>query len=362
MCFCLAPATNSFAKSSASSDIDRKLSKAYGTAWNNGRHMARIIDIAEHRHEALQMATAVLSEGFPVAIPTETVYGLAADATNAVAITRIYETKGRPRFNPLICHVSDLAMAEEYAEFDPVSRALAEAFWPGPLTLVLSLKAKSQIHALATAGLDTVGIRVPKGFAGDLIRAFGKPLAAPSANTSGRISATSAAHVDADLGGKIRLIVDAGASTVGVESTIVKVEDGELKLLRPGGLPASEIERIAGKRLRRAGKASAAIEAPGMLASHYAPGANVRLDAGAVKSDEALIAFGAADVAGASDAAIVLNLSPCGDLAEAAANLFDYMKKADASGAATIAFSPIPDEGLGEAINDRLRRAAAPRE
>jgi L-threonylcarbamoyladenylate synthase len=313
--------------------------------------MARIIDIAKHRQEALEAASAVLSEGHPVAIPTETVYGLAADATNAAAITRIYETKGRPRFNPLICHMSDLAMAEKYAEFDPVSRAL-----------VLPLKAESSIHALATAGLDTIGIRVPKGFAGELIGIFGKPLAAPSANTSGRISATSAAHVDADLGGKIELILDAGASAVGVESTIVKVDGDELKLLRPGGLPASEIERVAGRRLRRSKKASAAIEAPGMLASHYAPGANVRLEARSVKQDEALIAFGAADVAGARDAAIVLNLSPGGDLAEAAANLFDYMKKADASGAATIAFAPIPDEGLGEAINDRLRRAAAPRE
>lgn len=324
--------------------------------------MARIIDIAKHRQEALEAASAVLSEGHPVAIPTETVYGLAADATNATAITRIYETKGRPRFNPLICHMSNLAMAEKYAEFDPVSRALAEAFWPGPLTLVLPLKAESSIHALATAGLDTIGIRVPKGFASELIGLFGKPLAAPSANTSGRISATSAAHVDADLGNKIELILDAGASAVGVESTIVKVDGDELRLLRPGGLPAAEIERIAGRRLRRSKKAAAAIEAPGMLASHYAPGANVRLEARSVKQDEALIAFGAADIEGAGGAVTVLNLSPGGNLAEAAANLFDYMKKADASGAATIAFAPIPDEGLGEAINDRLRRAAAPRE
>ena len=324
--------------------------------------MARIIDITASREDALSAASAVLGEGYPVAIPTETVYGLAADATNPAAIARIYETKGRPQFNPLICHMADLAMAEEYAVFDPLSRLLAEAFWPGPLSLVLPLKEQSGIHALATAGLDTVGIRIPKGFAGELIRTFGKPLAAPSANTSGKISATSADHVADDLGGKIRLILDAGSSDVGVESTIVKVENGEMTLLRPGGLAAADIERVAGKRLRRRKKASAAIEAPGMLASHYAPGAAVRLDADAILPGEALILFGRAEIRGIADAAIQLNLSPAGDLAEAATNLFDYMKKADASGAATIAFSPIPDEGLGEAINDRLRRAAAPRE
>ncbi|WP_431321566.1 L-threonylcarbamoyladenylate synthase [Rhizobium sp. YTU87027] len=324
--------------------------------------MARSIDITKDRQQAIEAGCAVLGEGFPIAIPTETVYGLAADATNPIAIAHIYETKGRPRFNPLICHMADLAMAERHAAFDPISHALAEAFWPGPLTLVLPLKPESAIHSLATAGLDTVGIRVPKGFAGELIRAFGRPLAAPSANTSGKISATSADHVDADLGERIRLILDAGASAVGVESTIVKVEDGKVRLLRPGGLPASEIERVTGQKLLRARKASAAIEAPGMLASHYAPGATVRLDATHVDAGEALIAFGSTSVAGVDDARIVLNLSQDGDLAEAAANLFDYMKRADASGAATIAFSAIPDEGLGEAINDRLRRAAAPRE
>ncbi|WP_160004967.1 L-threonylcarbamoyladenylate synthase [Rhizobium sp. 18055] len=324
--------------------------------------MAEIIDIRTNKQQAIEAASKVLGDGLPIAIPTETVYGLAADATNPAAIARIYETKGRPQFNPLICHMADLAMAEDYADFDPISRALAEAFWPGPLTIVVPLKTESGIHALATAGLDTVGIRVPKGFAGELIRAFGHPLAAPSANTSGKISATSAAHVEADLGGKIKLILDAGASDVGVESTIVKVENGKIRLLRPGGLPASEIERVSGQRLMRSKTASAAIEAPGMLASHYAPGAAVRLDAVDVGDREALIAFGASPVVGSETARIVLNLSPNGDLAEAATNLFDYMKRADASGAATIAFTAIPDEGLGEAINDRLRRAAAPRE
>src|SRR6478609_8371383 len=276
--------------------------------------MALRIDIRQDAEGAIRQAVDVLASAEPVALPTETVYGLAADATAAAAITRIYETKGRPRFNPLICHMSDLAMAEEHAVFDPVSRALAEAFWPGPLTIVLPLKAESHIHALATAGLDTVGIRVPKGFAGELIRAFGRPLAAPSANTSGKISATSAAHVQADLGDKIKLILDAGASDVGVESTIVKVEDGKLRLLRPGGLPADEIERVAGVKLVRPKVASAAIEAPGMMASHYAPGAAVRLDAVEVRDGEALIAFGSSPIANADRAKVVLNLSESGDL------------------------------------------------
>ena len=324
--------------------------------------MARHINIQTDPEESVRAAVATLGQGLPIGLPTETVYGLAADATNPAAITRIYETKGRPRFNPLICHMSDLAMAERYAVFDPISRRLAEAFWPGPLTLVLPLAPNSAIHPLATAGLDTVGIRVPQGFAGELIRAFGHPLAAPSANTSGRISATSADHVHDDLGERISLVLDAGASTVGVESTIVKVENGEMRLLRPGGLAAEDIERIAGLPLLRKSGATPAIEAPGMLASHYAPGAAVRLEATTIVPGEALIRFGRPQIDGAADAAIVLDLSPAGDLAEAAANLFDFMKRADASGASSIAFSTIPDEGLGEAINDRLRRAAAPRE
>lgn len=324
--------------------------------------MARHIHIGQDRQTALREAVDVLSSGLPVAIPTETVYGLAADATNPAAITRIYETKGRPQFNPLICHMASIAMAEEYAIFDPISRRLAEAFWPGPLTLILPLKPESTIHALATAGLDTVGIRIPKGFASDLIAAFGKPLAAPSANSSGKISSTSAAHVEADLGGKVSLILDGGAAPVGVESTIIKVEaNGTVRLLRPGGLVAEEIERVIGLTLIRPEKASAAIEAPGMLASHYAPGASVRLNAVSVENGEALIRFGGKPVAGEENAAIVLDLSTSGDLAEAATNLFDHLKTSDASGAGSIAITPIPNTGLGEAINDRLARAAAPR-
>lgn len=326
--------------------------------------MARIIPIATDtdRAEAIAAATDVLLRHRPVAIPTETVYGLAADATHPAAITSIYETKGRPRFNPLICHMADLAMAERYAVFDPVSRKLAEAFWPGPLTLVLPLKENCGIHPLATAGLDTVGIRVPVGFTAELIGSLGRPLAAPSANSSGRISPTTAQHVEADLGEKIEVIVDGGPCPVGVESTIVKVEDGEIRLLRPGGIDADAIEAVTGKTvIRTKASGTAAIEAPGMLASHYAPNASVRLNATEVSSTEALIAFGASNISGASTATAVFNLSPDGDLAEAASNLFDFLKRADASGAAGIAVAPIPDEGLGEAINDRLMRAAAPR-
>ncbi|MCZ7937648.1 L-threonylcarbamoyladenylate synthase [Agrobacterium salinitolerans] len=324
--------------------------------------MARHINIEHERETALQASVAELAAGQPIALPTETVYGLAADATNPAAITRIYETKGRPQFNPLICHMADIAMAERYAVFDPISLKLAKAFWPGPLTLVLPLKAGSDIHSLATAGLDTVGIRVPQGFAGDLIRRFDRPLAAPSANSSGKISPTSAAHVEADLGQKINLILDGGAATVGVESTIVKVEeDGRVRLLRPGGVVTEDIERVAGKNLERPKKAAAAIEAPGMLASHYAPGAAVRLHATSVRPGEALIRFGSVAIAGEEMARAVLDLSPSGDLAEAAANLFDYLKAADASGADMIAITAIPTHGLGEAINDRLSRAAAPR-
>jgi L-threonylcarbamoyladenylate synthase len=324
--------------------------------------MAEIIDIRRDRDRALGEGVRVLSEGFPVAIPTETVYGLAADATNPAAVTRIYETKGRPQFNPLICHMADMAMAERYAIFDPVSRLLAESFWPGPLTLILPLRAESGIHALATAGLDTVGIRLPQGFARDLIAALDRPLAAPSANTSGKVSATSAQHVADDLGERIKLILDGGAAPVGVESTIVKVEGDTVRLLRPGGVPAEAIETITGVTLIRPDSASAAIEAPGMLASHYAPEAAVRLDATTIETGEAVIRFGSDALPGIGQASAVFDLSPSGDLAEAAANLFDMLKRADTVGAVRIAVTPIPDLGLGEAINDRLQRAAAPRE
>lgn len=323
--------------------------------------MAEIIDTTLDRVRALERAVDVLGRGRPIALPTETVYGLAADATRADAIASIYEVKGRPRFNPLISHVSDMEMAARHGLFDPVSRRLAEAFWPGPLTLVVTRAPGGDVHALATAGLDTLGLRMPAGFAREVIAAYGKPLAAPSANTSGRISPTTAAHVADDLGSAIDLILDAGPAGIGLESTIVKVENGRLRLLRPGGLEAADIEAVAGQRLLRQDSAGATLEAPGMLASHYAPGAAVRLDATDVRPGEALIRFGGVRLAGEEDALIVLDLSPSGNLREAAAHLFSYMKQADATGARTIAFSAIPSEGLGEAIRDRLERAAAPR-
>ncbi|PSJ62571.1 L-threonylcarbamoyladenylate synthase [Kumtagia ephedrae] len=310
---------------------------------------------------AMEAALALLSAGEVVAVPTETVYGLAGDATSGEAVARIFEAKGRPRFNPLIAHVGSLAMAEELAIFDPLSRRLAEKFWPGPLTLVLPLKPGSAIHPLVTAGLDTVALRMPRGFAAGLIARLGRPLAAPSANRSGRISATTAAAVAEDLGERIPLVVDDGPTPVGVESTIVKVEDGRPRLLRPGGVAAAEIEAVAGMALARSG-AAAGIEAPGMMTSHYAPGAAVRLNAVETFADEALLAFGPQRARGAEQALAIRNLSERGDLREAAANLFFHLKELDRLGAAMIAVEPVPDTGLGEAINDRLARAAAPRD
>jgi L-threonylcarbamoyladenylate synthase len=310
--------------------------------------------------EALEKAARLILAGNPVAVPTETVYGLAADATNGEAVARIYDVKGRPRFNPLIAHVSDMAMAEAIGEFDPLSRLLAEKFWPGPLTLVLPLKEGAQIHPLVRAGLDTIALRMPTGFISRLIARVGRPLAAPSANSSGRISGTSAAAVNGDLGARIALIVDDGPTPVGVESTIVKAEGGRLRLLRPGGLAAGEIEAVAGVRLDRGRKAG--LEAPGMMTSHYAPGAKVRLNVTEIAPGEALLAFGPARVKGAEGAKAVRNLSPKGDLHEAAASLFSMLRELDATGAPVIAVELVPAEGLGEAINDRLRRAAAPRD
>ncbi len=309
--------------------------------------------------EALDKAGKLILAGNPVAVPTETVYGLAADATNGDAVARIYEAKGRPRFNPLIVHVSDMAMAERIAAFDPLSLLLAEKFWPGPLTLVLPLKPDSGIHPLVTAGLKTVALRMPQGFAARLIAHTGRPLAAPSANSSGRISATSAQAVNADLGARIALIVDDGPTPVGLELTIIKAGDGEVRLLRPGGVAAEDIEAIAGP-LRRGG--STGVEAPGMLASHYAPRVAVRLNALEVLPGEALMAFGRQPTKNADRTEATRNLSASGDLREAAANLFSFLQHLDAAEPSAIAVEPVPTNGLGEAINDRLARAAAPRD
>jgi L-threonylcarbamoyladenylate synthase len=310
--------------------------------------------------EAMEHALALLGEGEVVAIPTETVYGLAGDATNGVAVARIFEAKGRPRFNPLIAHVCDMAMAERIGMFDPLSRKLAEKFWPGPLTLVLPLRPEAGIHPLVTAGLDTIALRMPRGVGTALISRLGRPLAAPSANASGKISPTSAAAVAASLGDRIKLVVDSGATAVGLESTIVKVEGEKLRLLRPGGVAAEDIERAIGIKLLRGG--AGGIQAPGMMASHYAPGAAVRLNADKVGEGEALLAFGPVRAKGWEKAVAVKNLSETGDLREAASNLFAYLQELDRSGAPAIAVEPVPFEGLGEAINDRLARAAAPRD
>jgi L-threonylcarbamoyladenylate synthase len=292
---------------------------------------------------AIAEAARLIGEGLPVAVPTETVYGLAADATDSGAVARIYEAKARPAFNPLIVHVLDAAQAAGLAEVDDTARGLAELYWPGPLSLVLPLRRDSPIASLVTAGLATVAIRAPAHAAmRDLLAATGKPLAAPSANASGRISPTRAEHVLAGLGGRIPLIIDGGPTAHGLESTIVVVAGGQLRLLRPGPID-----------LGLAPSASGEVEAPGQLASHYAPAKPLRLDAVEAGQDEWLIGFGA--VRGD------ITLSAAGDLVEAAAGLFDKLHSAEAAAPPRIAVAPIPDEGLGAAINDRLRRAAAPR-
>lgn len=313
---------------------------------------------------AAEPAARCLADGGLVAFPTETVYGLGADATNARAVARLYEAKGRPSFNPLIAHVSDLQAAQQIAAFDAKSLRLAEAFWPGPLTLVLPKTTGCPVSDLATAGLETIAVRIPAHpVARDILRAFGKPVVAPSANISGHVSPTIAAHVLGDLEGRIDLIVDGGPVSVGVESTIVGCFEQPL-LLRPGGLPREEIERVLGVKLARmpddTGTSDAQPPAPGMLASHYAPRTHVRLNAVTLDAGEALLAFGPHLISGAEQAT-VMNLSEAGDLVEAAANLFGYLRDLDAKAPRAIAVMPIPHDGLGEAINDRLQRAAIPR-
>ena len=292
------------------------------------------------RHSIGNAAQLIIA-GRPVAIPTETVYGLAADATNAQAVARIYEAKGRPSFNPLIVHVPDLAAAERIGLFSDQARALAEAHWPGPLTLVVPLREDSGIASIVTAGLPTVGIRVPSHPAMQaVLAAVEGPLAAPSANASGSISPRRAEHVLKSLGGRISLIIDGGPTERGIESTIIAATGGPLRLLRRGPIEIAA-EEVSGAK----------IEAPGQMKSHYAPSKPLRLNATEATDDEFLIGFG--DVAGAE------NLSASGDLVAAAARLFDLLHEADSSPKPRIAVAPVPQEGLGRAINDRLRRAAA---
>lgn len=308
--------------------------------------------------EALGEAGRCIRAGALVAFPTETVYGLGADATNALAVARIFEAKGRPRFNPLIVHVSDAASAEAYAEFTDIARKLAAAFWPGPLTLVVPRIPGSAIAELASAGLATLAIRVPDNtIAQALLTASGRPLAAPSANRSGRVSATRARHVAEDLGTSIAMVLDGGGTLIGLESTVVDASGRRAVLLRPGAVPAGDIEIVLGEPLPRAGAAGEKPSSPGQLASHYAPRAKLRLNARDKRQGEALLAFGSEPPAATAER----NLSPTGNLVEAAANLFAYLREVDALGRETIAVMPVPDLGLGEAINDRLLRAAAPR-
>src|SRR5438309_5726802 len=291
--------------------------------------------------EAIAEAARMILAGEPVAIATETVYGLAADATNAQAVARIYEAKGRPSFNPLIVHVIDAESAERIGHFDETAQHLAHQHWPGPLTLVVPLRRNSGIASVVTAGLPTIGLRVPAHPAMQaLLNATGRALAAPSANASGSISATRAEHVMKSLGGRIALIIDAGATERGLESTIVAATGGPLRLLRPGPIDVDAMPPTDER-----------IEAPGQLASHYAPSKRLRLNASTAGEGEYLIGFG--PIGGDS------TLSPSGDLVEAAARLFDLLHQADASDRQRIAVAPIPESGLGAAINDRLARAAA---
>jgi L-threonylcarbamoyladenylate synthase len=312
---------------------------------------------------AAAAAARTLAEGGLVAFPTETVYGLGADARNGRAVARLFAAKGRPKFNPLISHVADLAAARRLARFAPAAERLAGAFWPGPLTLVLPKSIDCPVSELATAGLDTIAVRVPDHpVAREILIAFAGPVVAPSANRSGHVSPTTAAHVLADLNGRIDLVIDGGPTQVGIESTIVACLGGTPLLLRPGGLARERVESVLGTELAEPARTGAdAPLAPGMLGSHYAPRTRLRLEARAVEPGEALLAFGPVAAPGAEHARAALNLSPAGDLVEAAANLFSQLRALDAAGAPSIAVMAIPHEGIGEAINDRLARAAAPR-
>lgn len=322
--------------------------------------MRHLVLTEANRAATVAEAADILRRGKLVALPTETVYGLAADAANGTAAARIFEAKGRPSFNPLICHVTDISMARRYGVLDARAVDLAKKFWPGPLSLVVSLVAGAPVHPLAIAGLSTIALRAPRGPAHGIIAALGGAVAAPSANKSGCISPTRAEHVIEQLGGAVALVLDAGPCEVGLESTIVSLAGARPTLLRPGGIPADAIEAALGETLERATRGDP-ITAPGMLASHYAPHVPVRLNATNVAPGEALLTFGDTAIANESNAVATRNLSRSGDLVEAAANFFAYLSDLDRSGASAIAVAAIPDRGLGEAINDRLARAASPR-
>ncbi len=300
--------------------------------------------------DSIAAAAQLVVEGKLVAFPTETVYGLGADASNGEAVAAIFAAKGRPHFNPLIVHVADTEAARRQGVFNPLAEKLAAALWPGPLTLVLPRRADATVSLLVSGGLNSVALRVPSHpLAQALLAAAQRPLAAPSANASGRITTTNAEHVARELGGRVDLILDGGATPLGLESTVIGFEDERAVLLRPGAIARDAIERITGPLAAARGT----IQSPGQLESHYSPQAQLRLNATKIEPGEALLGFGAV-------AEAWLNLSPRGDLTEAAANLFSMLRDMDDQVNA-IAVSPIPETGLGEAINDRLRRAAAPR-
>jgi L-threonylcarbamoyladenylate synthase len=306
--------------------------------------------IAEAEPKSIARAAAFLREGKLIAFPTETVYGLGADATNGEAVAAIFAAKGRPLFNPLIVHVADIEEARRHVELSPRAQALAERFWPGALTLVLPRRKNSPLSLLVSAGLDSVALRAPSHPAAiALLKETGRPVAGPSANMSGQVTATTANHVADSLGGKVDLILDAGSATLGIESTVIGFDGDRPLLLRPGAIAREDIQDLVGPL----GAPGNLIQSPGQMASHYAPRAALRLNAGEIESGEVLLGFGDAPRA-------KLNLSSRGDLREAAANLFAMLRELDKS-ATRIAVSPIPDTGIGEAINDRLRRAAAPR-
>ncbi|MEE7457312.1 threonylcarbamoyl-AMP synthase [Methylorubrum populi] len=312
--------------------------------------------------DGLARAADLLRAGRLVALPTETVYGLGADATDPEAVAAIYAAKGRPRFNPLIAHVASLEAALTQGLFDAAALRLAKAFWPGPLTLVVPAAPTGTVCDLARAGLDSVALRVPAhAVARDLLAATGRPVAAPSANRSGRVSPTSASHVLADLDHRIDAVLDGGGCPVGVESSVVACLGGRPRLLRPGGVTRAALAGVLGFDPEAAGDPGSRPAGPGLLASHYAPRAGVRLEARTVEPGEAVLLFGSSRPAGLERAAAVESLSERGDPAEAAARLFGALRRLDASGAPVIAVVPVPEDGLGEAINDRLRRAAAPR-
>ena len=319
--------------------------------------MTRVAPADAH---AIALAAEILRDGGLVAFPTETVYGLGADATSPRAVAKIYAAKGRPSFNPLIAHVADMTAARREAVLPPAALRLAEAFWPGALTLVAPAAATGAVCDLARAGLASVALRVPDSrVALELLRAFGKPIAAPSANVSGHVSPVTAAHVAQDLMGKVDLILDGGRTPAGLESTIVSFLGGRPALLRPGAVPREALEAVLGGRLDAPPPGETGVFAPGMTQAHYAPRAKLRLEAEALEEGEAGLDF--AGQLRARAGVVILDLSPSGDLVEAAANLFAHLREFDARGAERVAVAPVPSIGLGEAINDRLRRAASPR-